>query len=332
VTFRSAVLRLTSWYVGALVMVCLIFSIPIYNITSKRLAQGADRQGQIIERLPGVGPRVREAAPELRQARDRQLTADRTQLLKNLIIVNMLIIAAGAYLSYVFAKHTLRPLEEAHEAQSRFTADASHELRTPLATMQAEIEVALRDKKLTNNDARAVLESNLEEVKRLATLSNQLLNLTRLDANGLNLQPTQLSEAITKEVHAMEKQTGLKITKTIDQGIAIRADEHLIRQVVNILINNATRYSGSKPADISLSLQQSGNQAVLTVTDKGLGIAASDIPHIYERFYRGKNSVSGTGHGLGLSLAQEIINKHGGTIEAVSELGVGTTFKVTLPI
>jgi signal transduction histidine kinase len=328
--FNSAVLRLTAWYVAALVLVCMLFSIPIYNITSNRLAEGANRQAQVIERLPNVGPRFREAAPQLREEREQQLARDRSQLLRTLLLANLIIITAGAYLSYVFAKYTLRPLEEAHEAQSRFTADASHELRTPLANMQSEIEVALRTKKLTASQANAVLASNLEEIKRLNTLSDQLLKLTRLGSNGLELIKLKLDNVVNEELSICEKQFGIKIAAHIEKNISVNGDQQLLKQVVNILISNSVKYAGNNNPVIEVQLRALNNYAELTVHDQGTGIAPGDIPHIFDRFYRGRNSVSESGHGLGLSLAKEIVDKHHGTIRANST-STGTSLTITLP-
>ncbi len=337
--FQSAVNKLTAWYIAGIVLVCLLFSFPIYNVTSRRLQVGAVRQTQFIERLPAGGPAQEQGhqqghVPDLIYMRDRQLEDDRWQLLKTMAIVNVLIIGGGSYLSYWFAKRTFKPIEEAHEAQARFTADASHELRTPLATMQTEIEVALRDKKLGVGSAKDVLNSNLEEIARLRSLSDQLLALTRLDGNGITLQNVQISQAVEAELASLKKQYGPIITSDVQKNLNVQGDERLLRQVLSILVDNAVRYSGEQTPKIHVSLAEHEHKLQLSVQDNGVGIKAGELPHIFDRFYRGSraNAINSTGHGLGLALAKEIIDKHHGTIDVKSSPNQGSNFTINLPI
>jgi signal transduction histidine kinase len=328
--FESAVTKLTLWYMGLLLIVSLTFSIPTYSIASARLRHGAEKQTQVITQgLPFDYPTTFGA--RLTATRDDQLQKDQRQLLLTLLLANFLVLAVGSYVSYWFAKRTLQPIQDAHEAQSRFTADASHELRTPLATMQAEIEVALRGKKLGPNEARDVLQSNLEELARLRKLSDELLALTRLDSGGLKKASVKLSAAVQDEVEHLAKRYNIPIEKQIQSGITLNGDVHLLRQVVSILVDNAVRYSGEKDPVISVHLLKR-EKITLTVTDKGIGIKASEIPHIFDRFYRGSSATrhSQQGHGLGLSLAKEIIAQHGGVIDVESTPGKGTTFTIIL--
>ncbi len=330
--FKSAVYKLTVWYVSALLLVCIVFSSATYAVASNRLQNGAVRQADIIEELSG--PLPLDIVPGFRDRRQQQIDQDRHELLASLIVVDLLILGVGTYLSYQFAKRTLEPIEEAHLNQARFTADASHELRTPLATMQTEIDVALRNKKLPLSEAKAVLGSNLDEIARLRRLSDQLLDLTRLGTGGLQLQPVKLDQAITEEIKHLEKQHNLRITANIAKNVVVQGDPELLRQVLHILVDNAVHYAGNQPPKISVALSRDDKQATLQVTDQGIGIKPSELPHIFERFYRGSqaNVHSNSGHGLGLSLAQEIIVKHHGDIHADSKAAQGATFVITLPL
>ncbi len=328
--FQSAVKKLTLSYVGALLAVCLVFSAPIYAVASSRLEHGARKQADIVARLDG--PFVTQVLPQVAIIRDQQIHQDRQQLLRSIIVANLFILAVGTYWSYWFAKRTLKPIEEAHDAQARFTTDASHELRTPLAIMQTEIEVALRNQTFTPSLAKKVLRSNLEEIARLRTLSEQLLKLTRLDNARIQKAPLAFSKLVQEEIKRIEKQHRVTIHADIAKNLHLAGDEHLLRQLIAILAENAIKYAGGKPPEIHLSLKKQDDTLQLTITDHGLGIKASELPYIFDRFYRGSNAAKhATGHGLGLSLARQITEAHAGTLTAISTPGKTTSFTATLP-
>ncbi len=330
--FRSAVVKLTAWYVGALLIVCLLFSFPAYNIASQRLRNGAERQTEVLQRLSISWSRP-SLVPRLEEAREKQLQQDRNELLKDLILYNALILIVGAGASYWFARHTLRPIEETHKAQTRFTADASHELRTPLATMQAEIDVALRDKKLTLPEARNILKSNLEEIGRLQQLSEQLLNLTRLQANRSDFRNVNLSRLIYDKIEQLQKTFKHTIALSAPKRLVVHGDAALLKQVIDIIVTNAINYADQADPQVSVKLEQAKGDARIVVSNTGPGIEEQDLARIFERFYRGKNATKQgvPGHGIGLSLAKQIIDLHGGSIAAQSQKNKETTFIILLP-
>lgn len=329
--FKSAVFKLTAWYVGALVLVCLLFSAPIYAVTSARLRSGAERQTDYVRQLPRQYNPSR-ILPQLEILRERQLDKDRQQLLLSLLLINLGIIGLGAYASYLFARRTLQPIEEAHAAQAAFTSNASHELRTPLAVMQTEIEIALRQKKLTHKDTTDILTSNLEEVARLRRLSDQLLGLTRSDAHALQLKKVDLTKLVNGEAKKLSKRHKQPIETTLAKNITAQADPILLSQVIDILVDNAFAYGGPKPV-VKLTLAADSETVTLAVSDKGPGIPKRDLDHIFDRFYRGGSATASrpTGHGLGLALAKDIVERHGGELAATSKTGKGSTFVIKLP-
>lgn len=332
--FKSAVFKLTAWYVGALVFVCLLFSIPIYTVTATRLQHGAVRQTEFVRQLPA--PFEDDLyVPRLERLRDKQLADDRHQLLLSLLLINAGIIGIGAYASYLFARRTLQPIEKAHAAQVRFTADASHELRTPLAVMQTEIEVALRTKKLSTFEAKEVLQSNLEEVARLRQLSDQLLGLTRADAAPLKLAKTNLSKLVTEQMGTLGKRHNLKIAVSVPEDVMVQADKLLLAQAMGIIVDNAVIYSGQDDPAITatLTIATRSDQVVLRLANRGAVIPAKDLEHIFDRFYRGANAttVNPTGHGLGLSMVKDIVSRHGGDVAATSTKKAGTAFTLSIP-
>lgn len=330
--FKSAVFKLTAWYVGVLMIVCLMFSLPIYTVASARLQRGAELQTDIVRRLP---KRYGSQAylPLIEEQREQQLDKDRRQLLSSLLLTNLLIISVGAVASHLFARRTLRPIEQSHAAQVRFTSDASHELRTPLAVMQTEIEVALRNTKLTIVESREILKSNLEEVARLRILSDQLLGLARSGNEPLEHTKVDMSALLKSEVSKLSKRFKVEISVDSPKGLIVWADALLLRQVVDILIENAVTYSGPDRASIKVKASSSKNSVKIDISDTGQGISPVDLPYVFDRFYRGKNAstLNGDGHGLGLALASDIIKRHDGDLSVKSKLGFGSTFTIILP-
>lgn len=328
--FQSAVNKLTAWYVAALIVVVLIFSLLIFGIASNRLERSSRRQNEIFQQIPngpgGVLP------PESSQRRQRVVEEERQQLLLQIIFIDIAVVAIGAIASYYFARRTIWPIEEAHNAQARFTADASHQLRTPLATMQSEIEVALRDKKAGKKELSQTLSSNLEEIARLKNLSDQLLMLTRIDSKLFSASRFSFDKSVSKRVVDLQKQYGISIQSEITTKIIVTGDEPLLAELATILIDNAVKYADHLNPKVTVHLSKKSNNAVLKVSNNGKGIASNELPNIFDRFYRGKHSAAGTnGHGLGLALASEIVSKHAGHISVKSD-SKKTEFTVYIPL
>lgn len=193
-----------------------------------------------------------------------------------------------------------------------FTADASHELRTPLAVMQTETEVALRDKKLSAADAREVLSSNLEEVTRVRSLVDGLLRLAR---NGGAIEKPVKIEVASLAGEAMERVEKSAKAKKIGietelKKVSVRGDNENLVELMVILLDNAIKYSVSGKTIWLWSRIPETKHAVIMVADEGEGIKASQLEHIFERFYRADTSRSQAekveGFGIGLSIAKQI--------------------------
>jgi signal transduction histidine kinase len=249
-------------------------------------------------------------------------------------VFNLIIFAVGGGVSYFFARRTIRPIEDALEAQTRFTADASHELRTPLAVMQTEIEVGLRDKQLTSIEAKKILTSNLEEVTRVSRLVDGLLRLARNGGALENAKRLDIAMVAKSALQNIQKQANAKnIQVQLELSSAmVRGDKENLVELATILLDNAIKYS-PRGASIWLKTYIDGKNAVLMIADEGEGIKASQLEHIFDRFYRADTSRSKQkveGFGIGLSIAKQIAEAHGGVVEAHSKLGEGSTFLVKL--
>jgi two-component system OmpR family sensor kinase len=227
-------------------------------------------------------------------------------------------------------------LEQGVDEKKRFVADASHELRTPLAVMSSELDVSLRSSDL-DPVAREVLASAREEVQRMNVIVENLLTLARLDEGGLTLLNEQadlfeIVRAAARNVCTVADERGVRI-EVRGQPLSIRGDAQRLDQVVTNLVANAVTYSEAG-ADVEVAVERLDAEAVCTVADRGPGIEAELLPHIFDRFVRGDRARSRTdkGTGLGLAIAREIVEAHGGRIWVVSRPGGGALFGFALPV
>jgi signal transduction histidine kinase len=325
--FKSATLKLTAWYLGILVAISLLFSVVIYSIASSEVGNRIGYFQSAPQFSFDINNRTFTAY------RDTQVHEAEANLITSLVITNICIWIAGGIGSYYLARRTLEPIEEAHEAQSRFTSDASHELRTPLASMKAEIEVALRDSGLTKQEMHELLESNLEEVNKLSDLSHMLLQLSRLDHTNIAQEEVELTETVAACVERFNKKTG-RIVFNSEKQFTVLANTSSVEELLAILLDNALKYSpeGSK---VTVNQLRKKDMAGFEVINSGEGISAEVLPHIFDRFYRADTSRTGgskKGYGLGLALAKKIVELNKGELSVSSAPGQLTTFKVLLPI
>jgi heavy metal sensor kinase len=232
---------------------------------------------------------------------------------------------------------TLARLERSFETLRRFTADAAHELRTPLTALRSVGEVALRDARASER-SREVLGSMLEEVDRLTRLVDTLLTLSRSDRGRVETERQLLglrkfAHEIAEYLEALADEKGQRIVLDADTEVYVHADPRLLRQAVSNILDNAIRYSPDG-VPIRLTVRRRSGDAVLEVMDQGPGIAPEHQERIFERFYRVDTARSREtgGAGLGLSIAQWAVRANGGTIELESMPGVGSCFRVCLPL
>jgi heavy metal sensor kinase len=229
----------------------------------------------------------------------------------------------------------LARLEDAFRRERQFTADASHELRTPLAAMQMIISATLTRRRSTDDYEQALGDLG-HEVERLRTLTEGLLQLARGDlkravTKAEDVDLTLLLKDVIDSLQPLAEEKGLRIIdQTPDADLLIHGDsDTLIRLFVN-LVDNAIKYT--EAGAITVTAEAKADQQVhVTISDTGMGIAPAHLPQIFERFYRVDQSRSKEGAGLGLAIAREVTQAHGGTLSVTSELGQGTTFTVQLP-
>lgn len=332
--FENATAKLTLLYLAIIMVISLFFSFNLYQLSVDELAWGYQRQNALIRGLPAFRPLFDQE--DLAGNQVLVLKEGQERILLRLFYVNLFILFAGGVLSYVLARKTLQPIERSHEAQSRFAADASHELRTPLTAMQTEIEVALRDPKLSASDARDLLQSNLEELAKLTKLSDGLLRLTRLDSESLpksSVKVSSILKAAEQQVQAHINAKTQKVTIESAKSLVVFGDKASLVELVAILLENASKYSPAK-SEITITTSREGQYTLIAVHDNGVGISQKDIAHVFDRFYRAdtaRTKVDTDGYGLGLSIAKTITDLHRGFISVSSTEGKGSTFTVKIP-
>lgn len=245
----------------------------------------------------------------------------------------ILVVLAGYYM----AGRALVPIRNAWERQQQFVADASHELRTPLAVMGANAEMLLRHPDHTIEQESHVIAPILKEIRRLSKLVTQLLTLARSDSNQLELHrvPLLLNEQWAESAETFRplcEMKSISLETDLQAPLPFHGDEERLRQLLVILLDNAVKHTPSG-GTISVACCRTGSLIRCTVSDTGKGIPPQDLPRIFDRFFRGDEARSRTdgGTGLGLTIAQWIAEKHGGTILASSELGQGTVMTIQFP-
>jgi two-component system OmpR family sensor kinase len=230
---------------------------------------------------------------------------------------------------------TLSRLENLFNTQRRFIADVGHELRTPLTVIKGNVDL-MRRMGCSDDESLGGIES---EVDRLTRLVGDLLLLAQAESGKMPLDKriVELDTLLLEALHQMQvlarDRLNLRLGE-IDQ-VLVCGDQDRLKQVIVNLVGNAIQYTPAG-GEVVVGLGKSSGQAKLTVTDTGPGIPAEDLPHVFERFYRGEKSRTrsrdGKGFGLGLSIAYWIVRNHEGRIEVNSKEGQGTTFCVWLPL
>lgn len=228
-------------------------------------------------------------------------------------------------------------IESAFLRITEFTADASHELRTPIALIHTEAELALRRSR-DEAEYREALRHILVEAERTSKLIEELLALARADSGveALDIHPIDLFTALRDAVAKWKPVAALRelqFEERLDvQRLPVMGDENALRRLVDILLDNALKYTPS-PGKVTLSAEEKNGRVVVSVEDTGVGIAPDDQGRIFERFYRVDKARSRElgGAGLGLAIAQWIVQTHRGSITVKSALGKGSVFQVEIP-
>jgi signal transduction histidine kinase len=219
----------------------------------------------------------------------------------------------------------------------QFVTDASHELRTPIAILHGETELLLSRPRTTEEYQKTLCVFD-DEFKKLTRMVEGLFTLSMADAGQLHLEnePLYINEVLEEVcalVSSRATKKGIAIERKLDEEFSFRGDEAFLHQLFLILLDNAIKYSPVYTS-IQVSLEKHERAIRVCFRDQGIGISPEHVPFVFERFYRAAPSSSGEPHsgGLGLAIAQAITRAHGGSMECNSQLGIGSTFTVILPL
>jgi signal transduction histidine kinase len=290
--------------------------------------------GVFIQRAP-----IQDALFSISPQQDNELIEwAKLRVLEALFSINVIILFLSALSGYFLAGRTLKPIKNMLDEQNRFITDASHELNTPLTALKTSLEVNLRNKQLNLEQAKEVLQSNLEDVNSLQSLSEDLMGVVMYQKQNNNFKISKINlqvviNASLGQVRALAEKKRLNIKTNITKTF-IMGDEKSLIELFVILLDNAIKYSANKTT-INVSIEKENSLVFVKVKDNGVGIRKEDLPHIFDRFYRADRSRTKqkiNGYGLGLSIAKRIVTLHNGSVKVESEVGKGSIFTITFPI
>ena len=234
-------------------------------------------------------------------------------------------------------KTSFEKLEKERDTLRRFVADASHELRTPITALKSFNDLLTRESIKDPKKTKEFLLDSKIQIERLEWLTDNLLNLSRLDAGirELNCTEEDINPILEKvstpfKVYSQERDIDFNVC-LYPEPLLVNLDRAMIELALNNLLDNAFKYTSGKNGKIELGVRRSMNSLEIWVEDNGMGIAETDLPYIFDRFYRSKN-INIKGSGLGLAIVKSVADIHGGQVQVRSELDKGSRFFLSLPM
>ena len=265
------------------------------------------------------------------------LTGEQTMLnglIRNCLLIGLVSWAALLFISLLLAKWMTRPVETAWNMQKQFVADASHELKTPLTVIMTNAEM-LADGSYSGDEQSRFTENILSMSRRMRGLVESMLALARMDSGTAqrtheNLSYSKLIADGLLPFEPLFYENGMEIISEIENGITVCGDRARLMQITEILLDNALKYS-DPAGPVTVVLKQQGTRCTLSVSGNGAPLSKEDCKNIFKRFYRADRARNdGRSYGLGLSIANSIVQEHGGRIWAESS-GDCNTMYVSLP-
>lgn len=340
--FDRARVRLTLWYLLIITIISVFFSICIYQILTReveRFARSRYYQRRVVPmRNPFFQPPFPsdDTIPDAEQPLVQDIK-DRISL--TLLLVNGVILVIAGGMGYILAGKTLQPIQDMIRQQEQFLSDASHELRTPLTSLKTAFEVHLRAKHQTLAQSRELITESIHEVNKLQRLSESLLQIAKgQELHELHvvsrISSLSLLERAIQDMKPVAQEKHIAITHDLIDA-QIMGNEQGLGHLFTILLDNAVKYSLAN-THIQVTSKVHQYYLQIRIIDQGIGIASTDKPRIFDRFYRADSartkSNGASGYGLGLSIARQIVMIHKGKIHVASTEGKGTTFTISLPL
>jgi len=285
-----------------------------------------------------LGPNFRGLKIAFAESEDTALSSQWSFQRSFYILALLLVLSVTLFGAYLLWRDVRRDVRMA-EMRSQFVSSVSHELKTPLTAIRMFAETLRLGRSKNLKTQAEYLDTIVSESQRLTRLLNNVLDFSKIEQGKRIYRPelTSLSEIIQASARAMKyplSQQGFELNVYAEEGLPdVRVDKDALEQAILNLLNNAMKYSGESH-EIDLRLQRKGDQALIQVTDRGVGIDPQEQKRIFEKFYRipmpENERIVGTG--LGLTLVSHIVKAHGGNIEVKSALGKGSTFSIYLPL
>ena len=326
---QQRVKRLALSYLTVIMTLSVLFSGIIYAVTSSQLNRSLPPDDHVKQ--------TSEIEDQFNHRLERRDNKTREMVIMSLVVLNGVMLVFGYWLSLLLARRTLMPIEQSIEQQAQFVSNASHELRTPLAVLLLSNEIAMRKRVLTDEKARQVLSRNVEEIKKLANLSNSLLDLAKSE-NALNdpelIDISEIIKEVIGQYSRVAKAKQVKIFHNIPDGQKVTLQVNAVRQILSILMDNAIKYAPQKVGEVKIWARLNKNSVEFIVKDNGPGISSNDQKHIFERFYRAnaaRTRTDASGYGLGLAIAKTLADRCDYTIRIKSKPSAGAEFILAIP-
>lgn len=252
-------------------------------------------------------------------------------LRNGIIVAYLALVVLIPVTSYLLASLAMRPILASFEAQQRFIDDASHEFRTPLAALQAQLELGLSRPRSTA-EYRTVLAHSLHSTTQLNEILDDLLVLSRgAHDTNLAMREVEIGSVVADAVDQLPPADAARVLQPDPPELLISAAPSMLTRAIVNLLTNALRYSPAGSL-VSVTITRHGGMVRINVKDHGTGMTREDQQRAFDRFWRADDSRSSEGRGLGLAIVKEVVGLHGGRVDLESELGVGTTASVMIPL
>ncbi len=335
-TFRNARLKLTLWYILLTILLLSLASFAAINAEKRAFDRIQQALGNKTER------------PKLTELLEKRLSEFEGSFQKRLLILDLVLLIFGSFMSYFLSGLTLKPIERMIKDQEEFAADASHELRTPLSTIKMEIEAVKRVGNMPAETISKTFKSIEEEVLRMTNLVDGLLTSVRSESLVSrrffeNFDLIKLTSDCKTSFDSMAKDKDLDFkygNLTQKQEVIMNGNRDGIKQAILVLIDNAIKYT-PRGGSVTVSNSVTKKYVEIKVSDTGPGIKTSEKAMIFERYYRGSahnetnrmkfgpEEIKGTG--LGLAIAKKIVESQEGRITVENGENGGSVFSIALP-
>jgi len=324
--FVEARWKLTGLYVLILAFVVVLLSWTLFTVHGIQVREQTNRdRGE---------PRTESQERGSRGIAEPKLEEYLEALGRSIVWLDAGTILLGGLLSYWLAGRTLRPIRDTVQAEQGFFAGAAHDLRTPLSVMRTEIDVALRNPAPTLEEVRQTFESALEEIARMATLVDEMLFLATSGHEHRGVAELQdVSDLVATAVDRLQSRAasaGIRLSMAPAEPVVVKLLPGTLDRALANVLENGLKFT-PPGGSVEVSVSSTRSHIDIVVADTGVGIRPEDLPRVTLPFFRADSARTTPGSGLGLSIVEQILKKHRGSVELTSAPGRGTRVRLRLP-